>query len=139
MSDKEPVFIDSNVLIYGNYGDPSKLEKFDTIIRTRIIPPVISTQVLKEFCNVSIRKQYAKTSAELLHRVDKITGTFIVRETTSALIKEAVVIHARYGYSFYDSLIIATALENNCKTLYSEDFHHGQVIRRKMKIVNPFR
>jgi predicted nucleic acid-binding protein len=44
----------------------------------------------------------------------------------------------RYGFSFYDSLIIAAVLENNCTILYSEDLQHNQVIEQRLRIINPF-
>jgi len=46
-------------------------------------------------------------------------------------------IKGRYRFSFYDSLIIAAALEANCQTLYSEDMQHGQIIET-LTIQNPF-
>jgi predicted nucleic acid-binding protein len=42
-----------------------------------------------------------------------------------------------FRYSFYDSLIIASALHANCKILYTEDLQHGQKIK-SLKILNPF-
>jgi len=53
-------------------------------------------------------------------------------------IKGAINIADRYGFSFYDSLIISAALESDCKVLYSEDLHNGQIIEKKLKIQNPF-
>ena len=47
-------------------------------------------------------------------------------------------IAGRYGFSLYDSLIIAAALESNCKVLYSEDLQNGQVIEGALTIKNPF-
>jgi len=44
----------------------------------------------------------------------------------------------RYQFSFYDSLIIASALEAGCITLYSEDMQHEQVIEKRLTIRNPF-
>lgn len=44
----------------------------------------------------------------------------------------------RYGFSFYDSLIIASALESDCTTLYTEDLHDGQVLEGVLIIRNPF-
>ena len=44
----------------------------------------------------------------------------------------------KYSFSFYDSMIIAAALECDCKILYSEDMHHGKVIDRRLTIFNPF-
>jgi len=40
--------------------------------------------------------------------------------------------------SSYDCLIIASALEANCKYLFSEDMQHGQIIENTLKIINPF-
>jgi predicted nucleic acid-binding protein len=37
-----------------------------------------------------------------------------------------------------DSLIIASALENDCEQLYPEDLQHEQIIQKKIKIINPF-
>ncbi len=40
---------------------------------------------------------------------------------------------------FYDSLIVATALESECTILYSEDMQDGLLIENQLKIVNPFK
>jgi len=45
----------------------------------------------------------------------------------------------RYGLSIFDSMIVASALLADCKTLYSEDLQHGQVIEGQLTITNPFR
>ena len=44
----------------------------------------------------------------------------------------------RYQVSHWDGLIIASALEANCNTLYSQDLRRGLVIENKLTIVNPF-
>ena len=46
-------------------------------------------------------------------------------------------IHARYRFGFYDSLIVASAVEAGCNRLYTEDLQHGQRIEG-VTIVNPF-
>jgi predicted nucleic acid-binding protein len=50
----------------------------------------------------------------------------------------AIVIAAGTGYAFYDALIIASALEAGCATLFSEDLQDGQVINGRLTIRNPF-
>jgi predicted nucleic acid-binding protein len=45
----------------------------------------------------------------------------------------------KHGYSIWDSLIVAAALQSRAKILYSEDLHHGQVIDGRLTIINPFR
>jgi len=51
---------------------------------------------------------------------------------------KAIDVNIRYEYSYWDSLIIATALTNHCSILYSEDMQHDQLIEDKLRIVNPF-
>ncbi len=47
-------------------------------------------------------------------------------------------IKMKYRFSYYDSLIVASALENDCSILYTEDMQNGQLIEDKLRIVNPF-
>jgi len=42
------------------------------------------------------------------------------------------------GLTIYDSLIIASALEADCKILYTEDLQHNHLVENKLRIVNPF-
>jgi predicted nucleic acid-binding protein len=51
----------------------------------------------------------------------------------------AVMISERFGYSLFDSVIVATALRAGCNTLYTEDLQHRQTIDRRLTIINPFR
>jgi predicted nucleic acid-binding protein len=44
----------------------------------------------------------------------------------------------RYGFSVYDSMIIAAAKGAGCTTLFSEDLQHRQVIDGTLTIRNPF-
>ena len=43
------------------------------------------------------------------------------------------------SFSFWDSLIVAAALDAGCSTLYSEDMQHGQIVDGRLMIVNPLR
>lgn len=44
----------------------------------------------------------------------------------------------RYGYSYFDSLMLASALEQGCSILYSEDMQHGQILEGGLRIIDPF-
>jgi len=44
----------------------------------------------------------------------------------------------KYHYSYWDSLIIASALQNNCTVLISEDMQHNQKIENQLSIITPF-
>jgi len=139
MSDKQTIFIDSNILVYSVYGTQEQKHKIGSVLAGEDYTPIISTQVLKEFTNVSIRKKLHKTTPELKRHLIKIKASFIISEITLDTIFQAIDLRDLYKYSFYDSLIIATALENKCMLLYSEDLQHNQSIGKKMKIANPFK
>jgi predicted nucleic acid-binding protein len=129
-------FIDTNVFVYIYSGDEQDkrrqaVEQIDRFDR------VISTQVLNEFCSVCIRKlQMALPS--LGAAIKKICQTNLVSAVSKATIEQALFIHGKYGYSYYDSLIIASALENCCEYLLSEDLTDGQVIEGSLTVHNIF-
>ena len=54
-------------------------------------------------------------------------------------INKALSLKDLYGYSYYDCLIIASALESDCEILFSEDMTNEQIIENTLKIVNPFK
>ena len=56
---------------------------------------------------------------------------------TPELYRSGLRVQARYGYRFYDSLVVAAALQAGCTTLYSEDMQDGQRIEG-LTIRNPF-
>jgi len=133
MQDK--IFIDSNVLIYAFSKDRLKKEIAKRFIKNK---GNISIQVLNEVANTLFRKSklepfIVKKSIELLIEYLEV---YPIKITT---INRALALKQRYKYRYYDSLIIATALENNCSILYSEDMQDGQIIEGKLKIVNPFK
>jgi len=55
-----------------------------------------------------------------------------------ALYEASLDLQQETGYSFYDALILASALRGTCEILYSEDLQGGQQIRG-LRIVNPFK
>ncbi|SKB16175.1 Putative nucleic-acid-binding protein (fragment) [Planktothrix sp. PCC 11201] len=50
----------------------------------------------------------------------------------------ALDINSKYGYTYWDSLVLATALQHNCNILSSEDMQANQLIEQKTIIINPF-
>ena len=46
-------------------------------------------------------------------------------------------VRSAHGFSYWDSLILAAALEAGCSTLYSEDMQHGQIVDESLTILNP--
>jgi len=96
----------------------------------------VSTQVLNELTNVLLKWKMSKKIIE--QAIDEICLTCEVKIINEATIKRGLTINERYGYSFYDSLILAAALEANCEKVFSEDMQDGQVIDGKLTIINIF-
>jgi len=132
MPDK--VFIDTNIVIYSLGESSTKAHLAAPLFLDR---PCISTQVLSEVANVTT-KRLALDISEIRQLIKTLHEICHVELITMATIEAALNIQERYKFSWYDSLIIASALEAGCSTLYSEDMQHGQVIEARLKIVNPF-
>jgi predicted nucleic acid-binding protein len=47
-------------------------------------------------------------------------------------------IRDKYNISYYDSLILSSAINSKCTILYTEDMQHNQIIENQLKIINPF-
>jgi predicted nucleic acid-binding protein len=123
-------FMDTNIAVYA-LGMPSlKRDIARQLISGR---PVISTQVVMETVNVLIKKfKIEKTKAfeAVLELIDKTE----MKNTTPDSVINAFEISVKYQLSHWDGLIIASALEANCSTLFSEDMQHGMVIENKLTI-----
>lgn len=129
-------FLDTNVLIYCYTStEPNKLAKAQAAASLPDV--VISTQVLKELANI-LRKKFNLDWAAIQTTLDEVENNFEVHINSASSIKNACAIADRYGFSFYDSLIIAAALESGCTILYSEDLQHGQAIEQTLTVKNPF-
>jgi predicted nucleic acid-binding protein len=127
-------FFDTNVVLYA--FTPSG-EKTLTAERILLLGGVVSVQVLNELTSVSCTK--FKMSWSEVKRV--IQGTTMLcpnpRPLTYETYLEARRISERFGFSIWDGLIIASALDAGCTTLYTEDLQHGQVVEG-VRIENPF-
>jgi predicted nucleic acid-binding protein len=134
MPDK--VFVDTNILIYAySITETDKRNITFTILESYSI--VISVQVINEFIWTMNRKfniNYDKL--EVL--VDRFWKKFKVSLINKFSIEKALKIAQDYKYSYWDSLIIASALENECTILFTEDMQNGQVIEGRLRIKNPY-
>ena len=135
-------FFDSNVFIYlFDTTDVRKRElAFDLVNRGLIDGKVcISHQVVQETLNVMVRKLPKPMAADTAQTFLQHTLVPLWRVMPSAaLYQRGLALQARWKFSFYDSMIVAAALEAGCKRLLSEDLQHGQRIEG-MRIENPFK
>lgn len=127
-------FIDTNIVIYALGPASTKAPLAAPLF---VGTPSISTQVLSETANVA-SKRLALSVSEVRKLVTSLEAMCRVEIISLTTIHTALDIRERYGFSWYDSLIVATALEAGCDTLYSEDMQNSQEIEGRLRIVNPF-
>jgi predicted nucleic acid-binding protein len=131
-------FVDSNVIVYMLDSDDLRKRNIASSLVQRAVrerDACISYQVVQEVLNRAIRGGASIDRARtLLTRVLMPLWRVMPSE---GLHERGLGIHERYGYSFYDSLIIGAALEAGCTRLYSEDMQHGQLIE-SITIQDPF-
>lgn len=134
-------FIDSNVFIYlFDEIDTRKRRTAERLIQQalEVGSAAISFQVVQETLSVLVGKLRRPANRDDARRLlDKVLAPLWRVMPSTALYERALDLHSRYRFSFYDSLIVAAALEANCTRLFSEDLQHGQRVDG-LVIENPF-
>lgn len=135
-------FFDTNVLVYSvDSGNPEKRDTAANLIAGAIGrgSGMVSFQVVQESLHVVGRKfKVALDDADVTHFLHHTLQPMWKVQPTVGLYERALALQSRWHFAFYDSLIVAAALEGGCKRLLSEDLQHGQKIE-SLRIENPFR
>jgi len=132
-------FLDSNVLTYtDDASSPAKqrtaLELVARCRRRR--DGVVSLQVLEEYFAISTRK--LGVDATIARRKVELFSQLSLVATHLEDVLAAIDLHRLHQFSFWDALVIRSALQAGCSRLYSENLQHGLRIDG-VEIVNPFR
>src|SRR5271166_1180043 len=122
-------FLDSNVFIYSfDIGSPAKMERAQKLIEEAVIARrgVISYQVVQEFFNFALRRAARPMNTPDAEQfLDEVLRPLLSVHSSPALYVEALRLHGRFRLPWYDSLIVAAAMQTNCDILYSEDLQDG--------------
>lgn len=133
-------FLDTNVLLYAvstRAGEEEKQARAVALLDRD--GGALSIQVLGEFYVQATRPLGpAHLSHELAVGFIRTWRRFPVQAMTLEIFDAAMRIKAEYGFSYWDSAIIAAARALDCTTLYTEDLSHGRQIEGVI-IINPFR
>lgn len=134
-------FLDTNIFVYTfDQAHPAKQERANALVAQALNTQrgVISFQIIQQFLNVATHKFARPLSTLDCQRYhNQVLAPLCDVFSSIELYSQALEIAERWRYRFYDSLIIAAALQADCGTLYSEDLQHGQVIQ-ELTITNPF-
>jgi len=134
-------FLDTNVFVHSfDTSAPAKARRALELIRRAVETRkgIVSYQVVQEFFNVALRR-FAKpmTLADAKQYLATVFRPLMAIHSSQALYGEALRLSQRFRLPWYDSLIIAGAIEGQCSVLYSEDFQSGQRFGN-LEIRNPF-
>jgi predicted nucleic acid-binding protein len=134
-------FLDTNIFVYSfDLSAPEKNRRAWQLIREAVHTHkgIVSYQVVQEFLNVALRR-FAKpmTTAEAEQFVTTTFRPLLTIHSSFGLFGEALRIAGRFKLSWFDALIVASAVEGQCDVLYSEDLQNGQRFE-SLRVVNPF-
>jgi predicted nucleic acid-binding protein len=133
----ESAFIDTNIFVYAHLQEEGNPKCDAALALLENLPTVIcSTQVLNEYYSAMLKNKVAENLIQdNVEQIIEFSNVAVVQVNTLRLAHQ---LRLKYRFSYWDCLILASALEANCAVLYSEDMQHGQVINEAVRIVNPF-
>src|SRR5712671_2154359 len=119
-------FFDTNFLVYIASGDSVKADQAETAIAGG---GAISVQVLNELTNIAHRKMRMSWT-DTRTFLSMLRDLLAVHPVTLETHETGLALAERHGFSIYDAMIAAAAIEAHCDTLWSEDMQHGLARRR---------
>ena len=134
-----PTFFDTNMLIYAiDEEEPRKLAVAERLVEEYLVQGegMISVQVLREFYNVSRRLKRAVSDEKAMEMVRYFSAFNTLSEDFGTVL-QAIRLSREYMLSFWDALIVESALRGGADRLLTEDLQHEQVIEG-LRIENPF-
>ena len=135
----ESCFIDTNIWLYAfiEGDDSGKSARAKSLIETQGAI-YVSTQVINEVCINLIKK--AHFSEQQVHQlIESFYAKYVVVELSKPFLLKASALRELYAFSFWDSLIVSSALHADAAVLYSEDLQDGLVVENRVRIVNPLK
>ena len=134
-------FLDTNVFVYTfDRSAPAKARKATDLIRKAANSGegIISFQVVQEFFNVALRRFPQPMSiAEAEQYLTTVFRPLLAVHSSPSVYFGALRIAGKYRLSWFDSVIVACAVEGGCDVLYSEDLQNGAEIGG-VRVENPF-
>ncbi len=130
-------FIDTNIWLYAfiEADDTARSATARTLIQES--EPVISTQVINEVC-VNLLRRADFMEEQISQLIESFYEKYLVIELNRSVLLTASQLRQQYSLSFWDSIIVASALSAGVSILYSEDLQHGLVIEGQLQVRNPF-
>lgn len=133
-------FVDTNILVYAHDTSAGvKQERARALLEelwdTR--DGCLSVQILQEFFVNVTRKIPKPLDAAAAKEIIADLSRWRVHVPAPDDVLGAIGLHQRTGISFWDAMMIRSAVEIGCEVVYSEDLNHGQLYD-STRVENPF-
>jgi predicted nucleic acid-binding protein len=131
-------FVDTNIWLYSFIQSKNK-EKTETaraIIKECEI--VISTQIINEVC-VNLIKKVNLSEGKIQNLIESLYRKYTVLELSQGILLKASEIRNNHRFSFWDSIVAASALDCDTDYLITEDMQNGFKFENELTIINPFK
>lgn len=133
-------FVDTNVLVYAYDVDAGEKHRRASAFVEQLWQAregALSTQVLQEFYVNVTRKIPKPLPRRDARDIAQTYSAWHVVTIDAADVLSASDFEDRFKLSFWDALIVVTALKANAARLATEDLQNGRKIRG-LEVVNPF-
>ena len=131
------VFVDTNIWLYSFIKtlDEAKTKAAQSVLAGNE-SVIITVQIINEVCVNLIKKANFKEE-NVKKLIESFYAKYTVHDIAKSILLRASSLRGENQFSFWDSLIISSAIESGCSTLYTEDMQAGLIINDSLKIVNP--
>lgn len=134
-----PAFIDSNVWLYAlsDSQDQQKHRAAQALIRQT--PQItLSTQIINEV-SINLLRKFQADEGDIRKLVRSFYRKYFVVELNRSILLHASDLRGTYSFSFWDSVVVASALAAGAATLYSEDMQDGLIVQARLTVINPLK
>jgi predicted nucleic acid-binding protein len=133
------IFVDTNIWIYLFLQDDAKkykgAEKFFKENNTSAIF-FITYQIINEASNTLLKYKYSEM--EIRKYIDLLCKICTIQDFTKEIALTASSLREKYSFSFWDSIVVGSALFSDCNVLITEDMQNGLVVENKLLLKNIF-
>ncbi len=133
---RQRAFVDTNIWLYAFIEAQGTSQHRAAEALLRSCDPVVSTQIINEVC-VNLLKKAAFREADLEQLIQAFYEQYEVVEPNRETLLKASSLRQRYSLSFWDSIVVASALSAGVQILYSEDMQDGLLIEEQLRVTNP--
>jgi predicted nucleic acid-binding protein len=131
-------FVDTNIFVYANDGSAGSRH----IASIKLLADIwarragaLSTQVLAEFYAVAIRKLHM--ASEEAEEAIRPLNIWTIHQAGHADILSAIRLQRRHQLSWWDAMVVNSAIQTDARILWTEDLNHGERFGN-LVVQNPF-